>query len=136
MVSTPPSDTVSRSWNFTPAVTGTSNARVDGSKGSPGVAYRGHRAIVCAGAWLGKLLHELQLPLAVERQVMLWMPIQDAERFSLDRFPPFLHERDGHYLFGVPSLDGETVKIMIHHEGLPADPDTLDRELYPTDVQP
>jgi sarcosine oxidase len=101
-----------------------------------GVMYRGRRAVVCAGPWLSKLLPELGLPLEVERQVMLWMPVRDAEEFSPARCPPFLHEREGRYLFGVPTLDGETVKIMIHHEGRAADPDLLDRALHPDDVQP
>jgi sarcosine oxidase len=100
-----------------------------------GVVYRGRRAVVCAGPWLSKLLPELGVPLEVERQIMLWMGVREAEEFSPARCPPFLHERDGHYLFGVPTLDGETVKIMIHHEGQPADPDLLDRRLHPGDVQ-
>jgi sarcosine oxidase len=116
-----------------------SSIRVEGDSvavEAEGVAYRGHRAIVCAGPWLSKFLPELQLPLGVERQVMLWMPIQEAEEFAPNRFPPFLHERDGHCLFGMPSLDGKTVKIMIHHEGRSADPDLLDRGLHPSDAQP
>src|SRR5205807_5713919 len=79
---------------------------------------------------------ELQLQLEVERQVMLWMPIQEADAFSSESFPPFLHERDGHYLFGVPTLDGKTVKVMVHHEGRSSDPDRVDRRLHPSDVQP
>jgi sarcosine oxidase len=121
------------------STTKVSSLRVEGdgvAVEAGGVAYHAHRAVVCAGPWLSKLLSELKLPLEVERQVMLWMPIQRAEEFSPDRFPPFLHERDGHYLFGMPSFDGRTVKIMIHHEGRAADPDLFDRGLHRSDVQP
>jgi sarcosine oxidase len=100
------------------------------------VVHQARRAIVCAGAWLGGLLPDLGLPLAVERQVMLWFPAGDPAAFAPDRFPVFVHDRPGRAAYGMPSLDGATVKVAMHHGGRPADPDALDRAVAEPDVAP
>jgi len=92
-------------------------------------AFRTEQAIVSMGAWTEKLLPHLGLPLWVERQVMLWFPALRPEEFAPERFPVFIRERGGDRTwYGFPSLDGETVKAAIHHDGPEADPDRLDRE--------
>jgi sarcosine oxidase len=102
-----------------------------------GVAeYRARHAIVCAGAWLGRLLPDLGLPLAVERQVMVWFPAPDLAAFAPPRFPVFVHERPDRTGYGLPSLDGATVKVAIHHGGSAADPDALERTVTEADVAP
>jgi sarcosine oxidase len=98
--------------------------------------YRAGQAIVCAGPWLGRLLPGLGLPLSVERQVMTWFPAADPAAFAADRFPVFVHERPDRTGYGLPSLDGATVKVAIHHGGRPADPDALDRAIVESDVAP
>ena len=99
-------------------------------------AYRARHAIVCAGSWAGRLLPDLGLPLAVERQVMTWFPAVDPSAFAPDRFPVFVHDREGRVGYGLPSLDGATVKVAIHHGGRPADPDAPDRTITEADVAP
>jgi sarcosine oxidase len=99
-------------------------------------AHRGRRAIVCAGAWLGRLLPDIGLPLAVERQVMTWFPAGDPAAFAPDRFPVFVHDRPGRAGYGLPCLDGATVKVAMHHGGPPADPDALDRAVSEDEVAP
>jgi sarcosine oxidase len=101
-----------------------------------GEVHRARHAIVCAGAWLGGLLPDLGLPLAVERQVMVWFPAPDPAAFGPDRFPVFVHDRPDRTGYGLPSLDGATVKVAIHHGGRPADPDALDRVVTDADVAP
>lgn len=101
-----------------------------------GEVYRARHAIVCAGAWLSRLLPDLDLPLAVERQVMVWFPAPDPAAFAPDRFPVFVHDRPGRTGYGLPTLDGATVKVAIHHGGRPADPDALDRDVTEADVAP
>jgi sarcosine oxidase len=98
--------------------------------------YRARHAIVCAGAWLGGLLPDLGLPLAVERQVMVWFPAPDPAAFAPDRFPVFVHDRPDRTGYGLPSLDGATVKVAIHHGGRPAAPDGLDRSVTEADTAP
>jgi sarcosine oxidase len=98
--------------------------------------YRARHAIVCAGAWLGRLLPDLGLPVAVERQVMVWFPAPDPAAFAPDRFPVFVHDRPDRTGYGLPSLDGATVKVAIHHGGRPTDPDALDRTVTQADVAP
>jgi sarcosine oxidase len=99
-------------------------------------AWRARHAVVSAGAWLGGLLPMLELPLAVERQVMAWFEARQPERFAPGRFPVFIHERGGVYGYGLPTLDGRTVKVGVHHQGRPVDPDRPDREVTEADVAP
>ena len=94
-----------------------------------GATYRARRAVVSPGAWLPRLLPELELPIEIERQVQVWFPARRIESFLPEAFPVFMHERDGLLLYGLPSMDGATVKVAVHHEGRPADPDRLDREV-------
>lgn len=98
--------------------------------------YRAGQAIVCAGAWLGRLLPDLGLPLQVERQVMTWFPATDPAAFAPDRFPVFVHERGDRAGYGLPSLDGATVKVAVHHGGRAGDPDGLDRTVTEADIAP
>jgi sarcosine oxidase len=103
---------------------------------SAGVVRVG-RAIVCAGAWTGKVLPGAGLRLVVERQVMLWFRAIRPGEFLPDRFPIFIREREQEKTwYGFPTLDGSTVKAAIHHDGPEADPDRLDREIHPADAAP
>jgi sarcosine oxidase len=102
-----------------------------------GAAYRGRHLVVCAGPWLGGLLPGLGLPLEVERQAMAWFPAPDPAVFAPARFPVFIRDRgDRPAGYGLPSLDGATVKVGLHHGGRPADPDALDRTVTDADLAP
>jgi len=102
--------------------------------------FRAGQAIVAVGAWTGKLLPELGLPLRVERQVQLWFRAHRPEEFAPERFPVFIRERGERggdlVWYGLPSLDGQTVKAALHHSGAEADPDHLDREVHDDDRAP
>ena len=100
-----------------------------------GRTYRARRAVVAAGAWTGKLL-DLGLPLVVERQILAWFPAEEPDLFSPDRFPICIHQQDGWEWYVFPSLDGVTVKAAVHHHGQTADPDDLDRQMHPEDLEP
>ncbi len=102
-----------------------------------GRTYRAGQAIVAVGAWVDRLLPALHLPVWVERQVMTWYPARRPEEFVPERFPIFIRDRGGpdRTWYGFPSLDGATVKIAIHHEGQPADPDALDRVIHAADYE-
>ncbi len=103
---------------------------------SGGRVVAGH-VIVAAGAWTPKLLPDLDLPLVVERQVMVWLAVQDAKEFAPQRFPVFIHEPSyGRFRYGFPTTDGRAIKLGVHHEGRRVDPDSIDREIRDDDLQP
>jgi sarcosine oxidase len=95
--------------------------------------FRAGHAVVSAGPWLNALLPELGLPLVVERQVMTWFPARDPAAFVPERFPAFIRERDGVHSYGLPSQDGRLVKVAIHHQGRPMDPDAPGRDVIDAD---
>ncbi|MBV9101821.1 MAG: N-methyl-L-tryptophan oxidase [Candidatus Dormibacteraeota bacterium] len=93
--------------------------------------------VVAAGPWTGALLPELSASLEVERQVVAWLPVDDPAMFGPERFPVFLRQLpDGRYRYGIPSLDGATIKVAVHHEGARTAPDALLREAGPSDLGP
>jgi sarcosine oxidase len=103
-----------------------------------GGSLQAAHAVVCAGAWTRSLLPSLAVPLRIERQVMAWFAVDDAARFRPDRFPAFIRELPGDRAFyGVPTLDGATVKLAMHHRGrTAAHPDDLDRSVGEEDLAP
>ncbi|HEY7295273.1 MAG TPA: FAD-dependent oxidoreductase, partial [Dehalococcoidia bacterium] len=93
-----------------------------------GASIAADRLVLTAGAWAGRLLAALGLPLTPERNVLYWFrPRQNAESFRSDRLPVFIWEKPLHALYGLPDLRGEGVKVGFHHSGVAADPDALDR---------
>ena len=102
-----------------------------------GATYRARHAVVSAGPWLGTLLPELGLPLHVERQVLAWFPVPDPAAFAPGRFSVFIREALGdHSYYGLPTLDGATIKLGLHHAGAATTPDTVDRGVTPADLAP
>src|SRR5689334_22309624 len=78
---------------------------------------------------MSHLLPNLQLPLAVERQVLFWFGPLRREVFTPERCPIFIWENAPHkYFYGFPDL-GDGVKIGIHHQGELTSPDELNRDV-------
>ncbi len=119
-----------RGWSATGA-----GVRVRTSAGE----HRADRLVVTAGAWSPQLLADLGLPLVVERQLLFWFdPIANVEAFGVGRHPVFIWEQpSGLQLYGFPAVDGPTggVKVAFFRAGGPADPDRLDREIHPAEVE-
>jgi sarcosine oxidase len=95
--------------------------------------------VVAAGPWTPELLP--WLPLHVERQVHAWFSIaRDAEAgnwFGPDRFPAFVRQsKERGFMYGIPSLDGRTVKIGRHHDGEMTTPQTIRRTVDERDLDP
>jgi len=102
-----------------------------------GETYTARHVVVSVGAWLGRLLPHLRLPLVVERQIPVWFPLRDAELYSPARFPVFLRALAGNrHRYGFPTLDGVTAKMAIHHEGAATSPDAVDRTARAEDLAP
>jgi sarcosine oxidase len=98
--------------------------------------YEAAQLLLAAGSWIGSLLPDLALPLTVERQTLYWFtPQRDDGGFAPARCPIHLWEHEPHrYFYGFPDL-GDGVKVARHHEGQPADPDSIDREVHREEVE-
>ena len=93
-----------------------------------GERFRARKVIVTAGSWTGKLLGELELPLEVTRQQVVYYRPADAALFQLDRFPVFGDITWGEVFYGFPEFGPEGVKVARDGLGLDVvDPDTCDR---------
>jgi sarcosine oxidase len=112
------------------------NARVMGWEAGDGAVlvrtadgeHRAGHLVLTAGAWTGALVRRRTLPLAPERQVMLWtMPLL-PERFQVGVFPVFYIVGSDAAYYGFPSHEGAGFKIgRYHHLGERVDPETMDR---------
>jgi sarcosine oxidase len=98
--------------------------------------YQAERLILAAGSWIGSLLPDLNLPFTVERQVQFWFePKFEPTQFHPGRCPIHLWEHEpGKFFYGFPDL-GNGVKVARHHEGDPADPDSINREVSAQEIE-
>ena len=105
--------------------------RVITSKG----AYQAGQLVLTAGSWMQSLLADLKMPLVVERQVQFWFEPKRPDEFQPERCPIHIweHEPD-RFFYGFPDL-GRGVKVARHHEGDTAEPDSIDRDVRPEDIE-
>jgi len=92
--------------------------------------------VVAAGPWTPELID--WIPLRIERQVHVWFSIaRDADWFAPDRWPVFIRETpDFGWMYGMPALDGASVKVGRHHDGAFTDPDHIQRRVDEMDIDP
>lgn len=113
---------------------------VDADRVSVTVGDTTHHArhiIIAVGPWIQTFLSALGLPLSVERQVLVWFAIEQPELYVPHRFPVFIREVAGNRIrYGFPSLDGQCIKLAVHHEGKQAEPADVDREVNEEDLVP
>jgi sarcosine oxidase len=99
--------------------------------------YRADQLVLCVGPWAPRLLGELNLPLAVERQVLVWFdPPQSPDLFDVAHFPIFVYEyQAGDTAYGFPRLS-TGVKAAVFHGG-PAvpDPDTVQSPVTDDEIE-
>ena len=102
-------------------------------------SYSARSLVIAPGAWAPRLLPEFALGLTVERQLLFWFaPTDGIDRFRAPQFPVFVWEDpSGMQLYGFPAYGAasEGVKIAFFRNGGPADPDALDREIHPAEVE-
>ena len=94
--------------------------------------FQGRKVVITAGAWTGKLLAELNLPLTVTKQQVCYYQPTDSKRFEPDRFPVFTESTpDGEFIYGIPVFGsfktGGGLKIARHGRGQIISPDTPER---------
>jgi sarcosine oxidase len=100
--------------------------------------YSAGKLVVTAGAWAGKVLQDLALPLSPERIPIFWFePRSHADQFSLGRMPIWIWQDPalGDF-FATPHVEWPGVKLGKHHSGTSVDPDTVDRQISPSDETP
>jgi len=90
---------------------------------TPRGPYEAEALVVTAGAWIGRILADLHLPLVVERQVVFWFTPRTPELFGPERLPIFLWEVPDGFFYGIPAIGGRGVKVARHHGGELTDPD-------------
>ncbi len=97
--------------------------------------YRAEKLVFCGGAWSGRLLSELAIPLTVTRQVFGWVWPRKPELFGLEAIPVWaIDHPDGTLHYGFPLRpERPGFKIAHHGGGMAADPDTVDRTIGPGD---
>lgn len=99
-------------------------------------SYEAGRLVITAGAWAGGLIGPLRGLAVPERQVVAWFQPRRPELFTTERFPVFnLQVAEGHY-YGFPEHDVPGFKIgRYHHLEERVDPDALDRDVHPRDLE-
>lgn len=99
--------------------------------------YNAQSLILSAGAWLPQLLNGLEIPLKVERQVLLWYePVTNADLFRPDQCPIFIWDTGpGVHFYGFPDI-GTGVKVARRHFGDISSPDNLRRSTDANDDPP
>jgi sarcosine oxidase len=85
------------------------------------------RVVVSAGPWTTRLLPELADVVKVVSYALVWFMPRHVEMFTPDRFPGFMRDLDGVHAFGIPTLDGYSIKATPNME-LPVVDDWADRD--------
>ena len=99
--------------------------------------YNAQSLILSAGAWLPELLNGLDIPLKVERQVLMWYePVNNANLFRPDQCPIFIWDTGpGIHFYGFPDI-GTGVKVARMHYGEISSADDLRRSTDANDDPP
>lgn len=97
--------------------------------------YSASGVIVTAGAWSSSYLQELNLPLEVVRKLLFWNSVKRPV-YNLDAGKGgFFFDMPYGEFYGLPSLDGKTLKLAEHTGGeTVVDPDNLNRNLLEADT--
>ncbi len=99
--------------------------------------YHADRLVLVGGAWSGRLLADLGVPLAVTRQTGGWTWPRRPELFELGRFPVWsIAREDGSSHYGFPMLpDNPGFKTGHHWRSQAIDPDRVERGILPGDEE-
>lgn len=96
------------SWQATP--TGV-RVRTEGQE------YAAERLVITAGAWAGRVLADLGLPLTVRRKVLLWYGTDKPDLLRRDVFPVYLTQLPEGIYYGFPMIDLNGHKVARHDGG-------------------
>ncbi|HEY6537495.1 MAG TPA: N-methyl-L-tryptophan oxidase [Candidatus Dormibacteraeota bacterium] len=97
--------------------------------------YQADRLVLAAGAWTSGIWNLPEVPLQVERQVMVWFAPAAIGPFTAPTCPIYLFEgRAGSYYYGIPTRDGRTAKAARHHGGEVTTAEDIRREVGESDL--
>lgn len=100
-----------------------------------GRTYRVRHAVVAAGPWTARLLPRYAGHVSVRRIVMTWFRAADPAAYAPGRFPIFIRQDTGIDVFGIPALDGGSVKVALtDNYGAVGEPEQLDHDVAPADL--
>ncbi len=101
-----------------------------------GDTWSGDRLIVTAGAWAGKVLADLGIPLEVRRKPVAWFEIEAASAPLAEpgRMPVYIHDDAHGEFYGFPHYEDAGIKIGMHSDGVAVNPDTIDRTVSEADT--
>jgi monomeric sarcosine oxidase len=91
--------------------------------------YDGDALIVTAGAWAGRILQQLNLPLTIQRKVQWWFQVSNPAVYAPERFPIFITDSKHGEIYGFPVYLSPGIKIANHSGGDPTDPDRVNRRV-------
>lgn len=98
-------------------------SRVRGVQTVAGDPVEAERVVVCAGAWIPTLLPWLSDRLRSVAQPVMYLGVEDADRFRGEAFPPWTADIANSGWYGFPALAGGRVKIGHHGSGELVPPD-------------
>jgi monomeric sarcosine oxidase len=99
--------------------------------------YSAGAAVVTSGAWTGQLLSDYARHISVLRKTLCWFPVTSENWIRKDRGPLFFVDAPESQFYGIPSVDGETIKVGMHTGGeMVSDPSTLSRQVTDEDERP
>jgi sarcosine oxidase len=94
--------------------------------------YTAGKLVISAGAWAGRVLSELGLPLTVLRKVLFWFATADDALFRRECFPIYLSQLPEGIYYGFPVIDADGHKLARHDGGdVVADPTNVVRTVAP-----
>jgi monomeric sarcosine oxidase len=77
--------------------------------------YSAEKIVICAGPWLAKVMKELQLPLRIEQQQVLYVTVNNGHLHTPNAMPLFINHDPATEVYGFPLFDHPTaIKISDH----------------------
>ena len=83
-----------------------------------GERFRGKKLVVAVGPWTGRTLPDLNLPLTVTRQQVVYFQPTKAAQFQPAHFPVFIDVTGPKSFYGIPAFGSKGVKVARHGLGM------------------
>jgi sarcosine oxidase len=101
-----------------------------------GAVVGGEHLVLAAGPWIGEVVPDLMLPLAIEREVPMWFQARvDPATIGASQMPIWVLREGRTTYYGIPHDPDLGLKVSIHHWGQFGDPDEIDRVAGPGDIR-
>jgi sarcosine oxidase len=101
--------------------------------------YRAEQLVLAAGAWMRKLLLtlDLDLPLSVRKEQVVYFRAPNREAYRPGRFPIFIQRFVGTTMLGAgfPIFGHQGVKLIIDRIGPLIEPDSADRAVHTQNLE-